>query len=112
MKPNHVKWLLLGSGAALIAAAHMRWGIGALAWIAPVPLLVALRRAERWRDRWLVVAALYLGFALATAKIATAPLSPAFALLFALPVALLQAAAYLLWDRVRRGGHETLALLS
>src|ERR1043165_2056610 len=100
------RWFWLVLGGALIAASQMRWGIGALAWVAPVPFLYVLRGAQTWRQRLAVVAALYAGFSLATLKIATAPLSPAFALGFALPVALLQAGAYLLWDRVRRSGRE------
>jgi apolipoprotein N-acyltransferase len=112
MLSNQSKWLWLSLGALLIAAAHLRWGIGPLAWVAPVPFLWVLRRSEGWRARLAVVAALYAGFSLALLKITTAPLDPAFPFLFALPITLFHGAAYLLWDRIRRSSHESLAVLS
>ncbi|HMI90162.1 MAG TPA: hypothetical protein VK509_02310, partial [Polyangiales bacterium] len=112
MFSNKSKWLSLAGGTALIAAAHLRWGIGPLAWVAPVPFLWMLRHSPGWRARVALVGALFAGFSLAMLKITTAPLNPAFALLFALPLALFQGGAYLLWDRIRRNTSETVAVLS
>jgi len=112
MFSNQSKWLWLAIGTALIAAAHLRWGIGPLAWVAPVPFLWVLRRSGGWGARLAVIAALFAGFSLAMLKITTAPLNPAFALLFALPIAVLQGGAYLLWDRIRRSTNEVVAVLS
>jgi hypothetical protein len=42
---------LLGVGAALIFAANFRWGVGVVAWIAPVLLLRYLRLTRGWRSR-------------------------------------------------------------
>ena len=82
--------LLLVAGVLLIAATHLRFGIGLLAWIAPVPLLVYLRRKKGVAARLMVAAALMIGWSLATLKIITEPLSPVFALFYGVPIGLIQ----------------------
>lgn len=89
-------WLI--AGAVLLGLSHMRWGIGVLAWVAPIPFLVYLRATRGALARGLFALALYAGYTLAVLKIVTAPLPPAFAPLFALPTASLAAGAYLAWD--------------
>ena len=46
--------LLLVLGGLLTAAAHLRWGIGLLAWVAPIPFLRTLRLSPGWRPRLLL----------------------------------------------------------
>jgi hypothetical protein len=48
-------WLILGT--ALTVGAHMRWGLGAMAWIAPIPFLRYLRLKQGWKSQLLVLAA-------------------------------------------------------
>ena len=40
---------LLGAGLLLALATGPRWNIAALAWVAPVPLLLFARGAQGWR---------------------------------------------------------------
>ena len=79
-------WLALG--AALVVIAAYRWGVPLAAWIAPVPFLIATRRATRWRARLVVLAVLTIATTIQVGKIMTAPLPLALALPFALPAAL------------------------
>jgi hypothetical protein len=81
----------------------MRWGVGPLAWIAPAPLLAALRLR---RDRRLVIA--FVGVWLVawialTLKIVTEPVPPVLALGFGVPLALFHLPAYLVWLRLGSG---------
>ncbi len=78
-------WLALG--AALVVIAAYRWGVPLAAWIAPVPFLIVMRRAERWRARLLVLAVLTIATTIQVGKIITAPLPLALAIPFALPAA-------------------------
>lgn len=93
--------LMLLAGSSLVALAHLRWGVGALAWIAPIPLLHYLRETSGWRSRLAFVGALVVAWVAATAKIVSAPLPPAFALL-GVAFGLVQAAPYLAADALRR----------
>lgn len=95
-------WLALG--AALLALSHFRFGIGALGWIAPIPLLRHVRVTSGWRARLAFLMASLAGWVLALAKIATPPLSPLFAVSFALPVGVLLTFPYVLMPHVRRLG--------
>jgi apolipoprotein N-acyltransferase len=92
----------LAAGAVLLGLSHMRWGVGVLAWVAPIPFLIYLRATSGARARLLVGLALFAGYTLAVLKIVTAPLPPALAPLFALPTAALATGAYLAWDLARR----------
>jgi apolipoprotein N-acyltransferase len=102
--------LLLGLGALLVFAANLRWSVGVLAWVAPVPLLHVLRLRPGWRSRGWVLLALAVGWCAATWKITTAPL-PSFFALLGVQFALFAWAPLLVWDRVRRRS-ETLAPLA
>ncbi len=62
-------WLLLG--ALLLVLTEVRAGVGALAWIAPVPWLRYLRLRSGWRARITFAAALMAAWTAATAKIAS-----------------------------------------
>ncbi len=102
-------WLLVA--VALIALAHMRWGVGALAFLAPVPLLGWLRANPGWRARALAGLALFGGLSLAVLKIITPPVPLLIAPMFALPMALLMWTACLAWDVARRRGPRWIAPL-
>ncbi|MCE9580000.1 MAG: hypothetical protein K8W52_43190 [Deltaproteobacteria bacterium] len=91
----------LAAGATLLVLANMRWGIGALAWIAPIPLLRYLRITSGWRARTVFVTVVTAAWIAATAKIVSAPLPAVFALVGA-PLGLSQALAYLGANRLRR----------
>jgi apolipoprotein N-acyltransferase len=104
MAPSRSSGVWLVVGAALLGMSQMRWGVGALAWVAPVPFLVYLRATRGARPRLLAALAIFAGYTLAVSKIVTAPLPLAFAPLFALPTAALATGAYLAWDQARRRG--------
>ena len=93
-------WLVIWT--ALLAVTHLRWGLGALAWIAPVPVLHYLRSHTGWTHRGLVAAAAVLGWTLATVKIATAPIPIAMAPMYGVPMALFSTAPVLAYDGIRR----------
>lgn len=103
-------WLI--AGAILTAAAHMRWGVGALAWIAPIPFLIYLRATGGIASRAWFALALFAGYTLAILKICTAPIPPVMSLVFALPTSLLMFTAYLAWDMAARRGSIWLAPLA
>jgi apolipoprotein N-acyltransferase len=92
-------WLLLG--AALVALSQMRFGIGVLAWIAPVPWLRYLRLTSGIRSRVVFGAVVLAAWIVATAKIVTAPLPWILAPLVATPTALLFGAPYFVWSAFR-----------
>lgn len=94
--------LWLAVGAVLIALSQMRWGIGPLAFIAPVPLLHALREHRGLKARAWLLAALFVGYTLATLKIITPPMNPAFAVLYSVPFTVAYGAAYLASDALRQ----------
>ncbi|MCA9707435.1 MAG: hypothetical protein KDK70_16405, partial [Myxococcales bacterium] len=50
-------WAWLGLGVLLLAASQMRFGLGILAWIAPVPWLRHVRITQGWRPRLALAAA-------------------------------------------------------
>jgi apolipoprotein N-acyltransferase len=102
----------LAAGAALIALSQMRWGIGPLAFIAPVPLLHALREHRGVRARAWLLAALFVGYTVATLKIITPPLNPAFAVLFSVPFTVAYGTAYLASDALRRRGPPWVGVLA
>jgi len=106
-------WRWLAAGALLIALSQLRFGIGLLAWVAPVPFLRYLRqRGGGWRSWLALSAAAYAGWAAAVFKIVTAPVPAALAPAFALPMAagfVLPMAAWA-WLRPRAG--EPLALIA
>jgi len=93
-------WAWLALGAALIPATHLTGGVGALAWVAPVPLMRFLRLSRGWPSRLALVAAVVAGWVIATAKIVTWPLPAAFSLVGA-GIALGPALGLLAWDQLR-----------
>ena len=103
---------LLGVGAVLIFAANFRWGVGVVAWIAPVPLLRYLRLTRGWRSRATFGFALCAAWMATTLKIVTVPLPIMAALLMGLMAAIFNLAAYLAWDVVRRRSPQGAALLA
>jgi len=105
--PARPRWtgspaLLLSAGAALVVMSQLRWGIGALAWLAPVPLLRYLRITRGWRARTLLAVVLLGAWIAAALKITTAPLPLAFALPVGGGLGVAAAAVYLGWDLLRR----------
>jgi apolipoprotein N-acyltransferase len=102
MAPSKSSRIWLVVGALLLGLSQMRWGVGALAWVAPIPFLVYLRATRGARSRLLAALGIFAGYTLAVAKIVTAPLPLAFAPLFALPTSALATGAYLAWDRAQR----------
>jgi apolipoprotein N-acyltransferase len=92
-------WLALG--AALLVASQLRFGIGVLAWIPPIPLLRYLRLASGPRAILAVMGTLLVAWSAAVAKIATAPVPIAMAPLFGVPIGLALALPYVVWARVR-----------
>jgi apolipoprotein N-acyltransferase len=114
-------WLVFGLLATLLG--HLRWGIDLLAWIAPVFWLHHLRvsavrssRRERLAGIFAFLGTWVLAWILVALKVASDPVTPALALRFALPIALLLAWPYLLWLALTRRGatpsHATLAFAS
>ena len=93
-------WLVLGT--VLLVGSQMRFGLGALAWVAPVPWLRYLRLTSGPRSRLLLAMALAIAWTLAVMKIVTAPLPMVMAVPFALPEAVLLGLPLLGWDLIRR----------
>jgi apolipoprotein N-acyltransferase len=103
-------WRLLLLGALLLAVSQVRWPVFALGWIAPVPFLVALRRHPGMGMRLAFVAVYLVAWIVATLKIVTPPLTPAMALIFAVPITLAHVPAFFVWDVLVRRRRETWAV--
>jgi len=85
-------------GALLLCLAHMRWGIGVVAFLAPIPMLRGLRLGG---STWLFFAFTIIGWTLAVLKICTDPIPAPFAIAFALPTAVFLGLPYYAWSKVQ-----------
>ncbi len=94
-------WAWLAAGAALIVLTNLRGQVGALAWVAPLPLLAYLRRGDGWRTRGWLAATVIGAWVLATLKIVTPPMPWLLAALFGVPIGLFHLLPFLAWDTVR-----------
>jgi apolipoprotein N-acyltransferase len=103
---------LLALGAILLAASGYRWGVPGFAWIAPVPFLLVMRRAGRWRDRLAVLGVLAVALVAMVAKIVTPPIPWLMVFPFALPAALTAWLILLATETARRRAGELAALLA
>lgn len=103
-------WALALLGVALTVASGGRWGVAAVAWVAPVPWLLWMRRTERWSERLLVLLAAATAGTLQIATIVTEPIPPAFAPMFGVPTGAGLWAIVLLGDALRRRTSERLGL--
>ncbi|MBK9034377.1 MAG: hypothetical protein IPL61_24445 [Myxococcales bacterium] len=97
---------LLALGAVLVAMSAYRWGVSLAAWVAPVPFLLVMRRADGWRPRLLVLAVLAVATFAQVLKIITAPLPWTMAIPFALPSALTAWLVLLATETARRRAGE------
>lgn len=114
-RPLSARWqrvALAVLGVVLTIAANTRHGVAALAWVAPVPFLLLLRRTEGWLGRLAVTGWLTVGWVLATMKIVTAPVPLAIAVGYGLPIALVHAPAFFLWDALAKRRRDGLAIAS
>jgi apolipoprotein N-acyltransferase len=99
-------WLIVG--CIFLFLSQMRWGIGPLAWIAPVPLLRYLRLTSGFKTRLLFCLALFATYILTIVKILSGgPLPVMAAPQFAAVPALAMILACLAWDTVRRRTRST-----
>jgi apolipoprotein N-acyltransferase len=97
---------LLGIGGILTALTGPRWGIAALAWVAPVLYLLYARRVRTWRQWGALLGVLLAGYLIQTALIATPPVPVIATLLFGPPLALLRFGALGAGELVRRRAGE------
>ena len=102
-------WLCAGVG--LIFASQVRFGIGMLAWIAPIPLLHYLRITTGRRSRLLLVGAIFIGWHLTVVKIVTPPMSYFMVPMYGIPLAIATAIPLLAWDAVRKRAGEATSIL-
>ncbi len=94
------QWLLLG--VVFTALVGMRWNIGWLAWVMPVPFLLYLRAAQGWRAQLWLLAALQLGVFVQILKMITEPIPWPMAAMFSVPLALGSWIAYAGFEWLRR----------
>ncbi len=105
---THIKKLyqspiaLLGMGALLLIASQMRFGIGALAWVAPVPWLQYLRITHGWRSHLAFVGVAWVAWILTVLKIVTAPVPAVMALAFGTGITMALVAPYFGANWIRR----------
>lgn len=103
---------LLAAGAVLLPLSQVRWGVGLLAWAAPVPFLIFLHNTQGWRSRLFFIGTVCLAWTLATAKYITPPFPLFLILLNGVSYGLVNGLGYLVYDRIRRGLPSPLASLS
>lgn len=104
MQLNTRKWQisLLLSGVILLVLSQVRFGVGVLAWVAPVPFIVFLNNTRGWRSRMVFSLTLVFAWALASAKYITPPLPYFLILLNGVSYGVVNTIAYVSWDRLRR----------
>lgn len=96
------RWILALSGVLLLALSGGRAGSAAIAWMAPVPLAVAAARLRGARGRLVLLLVCTAALSLQTLEIVTAPVPPAFALAFGVPMGAGLWLTLALWDAVAR----------
>jgi len=101
-------WLCAGVG--LIFASQVRFGIGMLAWLAPIPLLHYLRITTGRRSRLLLAGAIFAGWHLTVVKIVTPPMTYFMVPMYGIPLAVFTAIPLLAWDAVRRRVGEAISI--
>ncbi|MBN2528203.1 MAG: hypothetical protein JXR76_17555 [Deltaproteobacteria bacterium] len=89
-------------GVVLTALSQVRFGVGMLGWIAPVPFLLYLLRTKGVWSRVLLCIALCIAWTLATAKFITAPFPPTLIALNGMTFGVLSAIAFLSWQRLQQ----------
>ncbi len=93
---------LLALGALLLVASQMRFGVGILAWVAPVPWLQYLRTTHGWRSRLAFAGVGWLAWVVAVMKIVTFPVPAVMSLAFGTGIAIALVAPYLGANWIRR----------
>jgi len=88
-------------GALLLFLSQLRLGAGALAWVAPVPWLHALRHAASRRRTALVLASMPLTWVAIVAKIISPPMPWLATVAFGLPIGATLTVPYLGWTLAR-----------
>lgn len=103
---------LLALGALLTLVTGPRWGIPALAWLAPVPYLLYARSAHGWRPWAALLGVLVVAATAQCATIATSPI-PVFAVAaFGPPLALFRFGALGASELIRRRLGETAGMVA
>jgi apolipoprotein N-acyltransferase len=95
-------WVWLLAGVVVTALVGNRYNIAVLGWVAAVPWLVYLRRADGWKSRAWFMLALQVGTLVQVGKIITEPSPWFFAPLFSVPMALLGGLGFVAFEAVRR----------
>ena len=103
-------WLIAVLAITFTAASGGRFGIELLAWVAPVPWLLWVRRTQTWPQRLLLLGAAVLATTVQLSTIITPPIPWAFAPMFGVPIGLSFGLALWLWDGIRRTTGERHAL--
>ena len=103
-------WALLGLGGVVTVPVGLRWNVAALAWVAPVPFLLFLRRSHGWKARFTLLAVLMVVTHLQVLKIVTNPIPFGMVPMFALPIALVAWFVYVGWDILRARSSEAWAI--
>jgi apolipoprotein N-acyltransferase len=97
-------------GAALFVLTQPRFGVGAIAFLSPVPFLFFVRRSRGWKPWFWLFVAILAAFHLCDLKIVTAPAAIWLVPTFAVPASLGLFAVLWLWDIIRRRAGEVWAL--
>lgn len=103
-------YALLALGALLLFLSRITSPVFVLAWVAPVPWLLALRSRGGLRFRGLFVLISAVAWTAAMAKVVTEPVPLAIALGFGVPFGVVHGLPFLLWDGLRARGREGLAI--
>jgi len=105
-------WGLLALGGLLTLLTGPRWGVGALAWLLPVPYLLYARKAHGWRAWSAMFGVLLLGYCIQCAVFATPPVPVIAVIGFGPPLALLRFLAIRTAEAVRRRAGEGAGLVA
>jgi apolipoprotein N-acyltransferase len=96
LKKHPLLFLLIGS--LLNVLSHYRWGIGFLAFFAPIPFILYLKSTNGIKPKLLFLFIYFLSNTLAIFKIASSPHLLFLAPMFSLPMSIIFGLGYLIYD--------------
>lgn len=100
MKNKSVWWFLF-AGMIITSLAHMKFGVGFIAWIGYAPILFVLKEKRGVKIRLLIYLVMVIGWTIAVLKIISPPIPWFFSFFYSPVIAIFHYAGILFWDHYK-----------